>query len=457
MNTLQVQRRPRLTGPIKVFPRADLSLLLVPTTGAWTVVSDTGKEVALLCDGQHSLAEIAAHLGSRYGIDQARAIADVAAYFDQLTECGLLADHAHTEFTTAPPPYQREVAIHLTARCNLQCPHCYARAGPGREEALPAEVVLEALEVLGERVSSFVFSGGEPLLYPRWREVLGHACELSPTKLVTNGMLMTPEDVAWLVERDISVQISLDGATAKVHDWLRGPQAFERVHNAVAMLQEAGHGQRVVLGCTLNRHNLEEACALLDLAVEWGVASVHFMPVNRHGRAAENWEALAVTPEQYAEVYRRLSARRRELRGVLMVTGCVGDYVERSLPQDGRPRCPVADNLMVECNGDLYPCIMLTGESFYLGRLGEVDLTEIYASETRVQAVQQCHARVETIPECAECDWRALCQGACPGAVLWQTGRLDATDGLCELRRELYLQARFEGTAEALDYHSRDI
>jgi Fe-coproporphyrin III synthase len=443
MQSSHPQARPRPANPVKVFQRGDLALLLVPATGAWTVTTDTGRQIALLCDGERSVADIAAALSARYGITPSRALADTEAYLSQLAEAAVLAD-TPPDPPSQPAYYRGEVAFNITARCNLQCRHCYARSGPDRSETLPLQLVVQTMQALEHRAGYFVFSGGEPLLYPHWRELLTSARRLATTKIVTNATLLTQDDAAWLAEHDISVQISLDGATPDTHDWLRAPGSFAQVKEAVGMLGDAGHLENVLLGYTLTKRNLEETLSFLDLAIEWGVRSVYFMPVNRHGRAADNWEELGLTMEQYEDIYRQLSARRRELRGTLNIAGCVGDYVERSLTTGGPPRCPVGDNLLVEFDGDMYPCILLTGSDYYLGRLGEVDSTATFSSETRRHAVELCRRRLETVPECAECDWRALCQGACPGTVLWRTGTLQAIDGLCELRRELYLNTIFD-------------
>lgn len=430
--------RPRLRPSARVFRRDRQALLLIPETGDWSIVSPVGAEVAGLCDGRRTVAEIARDLCDRYGIGMDQATQDVRAYRHQLGEGGFLVGVEPPPARPAPADVRGEMAFHLTSRCNLDCLHCYAEAGPSRAEELPRGDVLEALAALRRHASHFVFSGGEPLLYGAWREVIGAASRLAPTKLITNGTLLTEADAAWLAERRIRVQVSVDGATPEAHDRLRGTGSFEAALRAVRALAAAGHGPSTTLGCVLHRGNVSEVMALLDLARDLGVGAMHFMPVNRHGRAALHWQALSPETGALLEAYRRLSAARLQLRGTLAITGCIGDFVERSLRPDTGPRCPVGRNLMIESTGALYPCILLTTSEHRLGRLGETDLGALWSSPVLRAAARSCHERHVTVAECAACDWRALCRGACPGAVLWQTGHLAATDGLCDLRRELY-------------------
>lgn len=445
----RAEARPRLRPSARLRRRDGQALLLIPETGDWSIVSPVGAEVAGLCDGRRTVAQIARDLCDRYGIGPDRATRDLLAYLDQLGRGGFLLGVERPPVRDAPTDARGEMAFHLTSRCNLDCLHCYAEAGGRRTEELPREDVLEALEALRERASHLVFSGGEPLLYGAWREVIGAASYLAPTKLITNGTLLTDADAGWLAERRIRVQVSVDGATPEAHDRLRGTGAFEAASRAVRALVAAGHGPSTTLGCVLHRGNVSEVMALVNLARDLGVGGLHFMPVNRHGRAALHWPALSPETGALLEAYRRLSAARLELRGTLAITGCVGDFVERSLRADAGPRCPVGRNLMIESNGALYPCILLTAPEYRLGRLGETDPGALWSSPVLQAAARGCHERHATVAECADCDWRALCRGACPGAVLWQRGHLAATDGLCDLRRELYPDTIFALAGDA--------
>jgi radical SAM protein with 4Fe4S-binding SPASM domain len=417
------------------------------------VVTETGLEIAQWCDGHQTPAEIAARLADTYGLPAEVAEADTAAYLEHLAASGLLEGYSPARSAGSDIPRVGEVAIHLTNRCNLDCRHCYAQAGPTCAQELSPAQVRELLDRVRGQARSIVFSGGEPLMYEAWREVTDYACGIAPTKLVTNGTLFTAEDCDWLIKRQVALQISADGATAETHDWLRGAGSFAAMAETVRRLVEAGYGYEVSLTCTLSRRNYAEAEQLAALAAEWGVSGVHFVLVNRHGRAAANWAELELPLADYIGVCRRLSALRFSYGDTPRLSGCVGDFVERSLFQDHAPSCPVGQNLMVEASGEFLPCILLTTPEFRLGRLGETDPLGTFSSNERRQALEICQSRLAPEGICGECDWRKLCQGACPGAVLWQRGTLQGLDGLCDLRRELYIQTAFAKAAESLGQH----
>ena len=51
--------------------------------------------------------------------------------------------------------------------------------------------------------------------------------------------------------------------------------------------------------------------------------------------------------------------------------------------------------------------------------------------------------RRDEIEDCRACAWRHFCQGNCAGSVLLARGDWHATDGLCDLRRELFRELVF--------------
>ena len=55
------------------------------------LLNDTGAEILKLCNGQHTVAEIAAELGARYNAD---VTADVAEYLSNLADRELVRDGA---------------------------------------------------------------------------------------------------------------------------------------------------------------------------------------------------------------------------------------------------------------------------------------------------------------------------------------------------------------------------
>lgn len=158
----------------------------------------------------------------------------------------------------------------LTAACNLRCRHCYLRPSGG-EELSTAEAcrVLDQLADAG--VLYLVLTGGEILARPDFFALAGRARELGfALRLLTNGTLVdgaAADRIAAL--RPLSVEISLYGAGAGVHDRVTGaPGSFAAALDAMRAL--AGRGLAVQAKYPLMKDNAAQFAAARDLAVAAG-------------------------------------------------------------------------------------------------------------------------------------------------------------------------------------------
>ncbi|TFH41775.1 MAG: radical SAM protein, partial [Lysobacterales bacterium] len=172
--------------------------------------------------------------------------------------------------------------FYLTEGCNLACRHCWLapKFDPEgtREPMLPVELfeaaIREARPLGLDRVK---LTGGEPLLHPRFLELLAivRREELGLT-LETNGMLCTPEiaaEIAGFPQR--SVSISIDGVDAATHEWVRGVAgSFEMAKQAVRNLVAADTPPQIIM--TLMRRNVDQVEAMIDMAKDLGASSLKF-------------------------------------------------------------------------------------------------------------------------------------------------------------------------------------
>jgi len=105
----------------------------------------------------------------------------------------------------------------LTNLCNLSCPFCY-QDRKRRPDALAAE---DWIRFAGEipDYARVTLTGGEPLLFPRFREVFRHVSERFDCNLLTNGLLLDEDLIEELLSsprfRVLSVSIDDIGNTAR--------------------------------------------------------------------------------------------------------------------------------------------------------------------------------------------------------------------------------------------------
>jgi MoaA/NifB/PqqE/SkfB family radical SAM enzyme len=131
-----------------------------------------------------------------------------------------------------------DLSVEITNACNRDCIHCLRDKQEPREH-LPLDIFKEILDhAKNYGITQISLTGGEPTLHPFWPELL---IALSERKLkfnfVSNGSLFREKALPALsvpiVKRHLeSVCLSLDGASEKSHDTLRGNNSFAEVVDA---------------------------------------------------------------------------------------------------------------------------------------------------------------------------------------------------------------------------------
>ncbi|MGI5380572.1 radical SAM protein [Streptomyces sp. CA-251387] len=164
----------------------------------------------------------------------------------------------------------QEVNWDLTYACPLRCTHCYSESGrrPTRQlSRTDREKVADALIALGPRAVQF--SGGEPLLVKDVHMLARRFRDAGiDVGLFTSGWLLARELLDDILGAFFRVHVSLDGATAAVHDRIRGRTgSFDRAVHALGLLDEAARRSEGApvpfsIDCTLVRSNFDDMEAL---------------------------------------------------------------------------------------------------------------------------------------------------------------------------------------------------
>jgi SynChlorMet cassette radical SAM/SPASM protein ScmF len=141
-------------------------------------------------------------------------------------------------------------------------------------------------------------TGGEPLLHPQIKEILELILAQNLSLSVeTNGLLCTPELAGEMATcKKPFVAVSLDGADAETHEWIRGVDGcFEAALNGIRNLVKAGFRPQLMM--TIMRRNKEQIEPLVRLAESIGVGSIKFnilQPIARGERMNKAGESLPI-------------------------------------------------------------------------------------------------------------------------------------------------------------------
>lgn len=342
-------------------------------------------------------------------------------------------------FGDVPP--LRSFYLYLTSGCNLCCRHCWVAPSfsprePDPDECLDVDLLRRAVaegKELGLR--SAKLTGGEPLLHPRFVEIVDLlSAEGLEITMETNGTLLEAGLARYLREhtRLTWISLSLDGATAEVHDAFRGVEgSFEAALRGLEALVSAGYRPQVIM-CP-HRGNLHQVEAVVDLAVRMGAGSVKFNPVSRSGRGIamhERGEALDVAEVLELAHFIRGPLQRRSPIPLTLGTPpalyTAGELLGRS---DGL--CQIRHILGILGSGELALCgIGRTVPELCFGNLWEVGVAEVWREHPVLQELRRELAG--PFPDlCGRCLHAGHCLTYCPAQNFLDVGRLIAPSSLC--------------------------
>lgn len=201
-------------------------------------------------------------------------------------------------------PETTRLWVYTNFDCNLACSYCLTSSSPSAQRrALPPRAFERLVdEAVDAGIAELFLTGGEPFLLPDIFERLRYAASRLPTTVLTNGMLLKGRRLARLRELanlPITLQVSLDGHTADVHDSYRGAGSWAATVRAISDLQAAGFA--IAIGATETAANAPFTQELRVFARHLGVPDERFFlrPLTKRGFSTEGLDLRAedVAPE----------------------------------------------------------------------------------------------------------------------------------------------------------------
>ncbi len=358
-----------------------------------------------------------------------------------------LAEYGPVKPFTSYSPFL--VVWNYTKACNLKCKHCYEHAHIKAPDELTTKERMELIDDMGRMGVTYVaMSGGEPLIDPDFFEAAGRLKKNEIAfSIATNGTLLTPEKARKLKEFDCRyVQISLDGATAKTHDWLRGNGMFDRaiqgIKNAVK------EGLCVGIATTITSRNYDEAPRIIDLTEKLGAKIwmyYNFIPTGRGKDIAD----LDITPMKRENLLKLLSRETKKRKDRLSLLTTAPQYSRvslqcgagGSLSHFDRFSADASESIQflaefvggcgcarlyfaLEPNGDIEPCVFLP---IKIGNIRKESLQEVWKNN---EVLKKIRDRKSFWGFCGECKERNIC-GGCRARAYGYYGDVQGPDTGC--------------------------
>jgi len=337
------------------------------------------------------------------------------------------------------------IAWEITRRCNLKCVHC--RSSSGLEaKGHPDFPLAEAKRVLDD-IASYakpvvVLSGGEPLLRPDVFEIATYGTSLGLRMcLATNGTLVTQEICGKIKAAGIKmVSLSLDGASAEVHDDFRcQPGAFAGTLNAARLFKE--NGISFLINSSFTKRNQDEIPKIYQLAKEIGATAWYMFMIVPTGRGEDIMDEL-IAPEDYEKLLVWHYDMEKGEKDILVRPTCAPNYYRVVLQQakeqgddyqrrtlqfstGGSKGCLAGQLIsLIDVDGNVLPCSYFPMAA---GNIREKSFKEIWEKSELFQDLRNFKAYKG---RCGTCEYVNVC-GGCRARAYAVTGDYMAEEPYC--------------------------
>jgi len=349
------------------------------------------------------------------------------------------------------------VYFNLTERCNLNCDYCYIPERMRRSgEDMPLKQAIRSLRLLKSYFKAtlpkgvrpkIIFHGAEPLLSKDLIiTVIKEFGKDFNFGIQTNATLLDKDTIKFFTSRNISIGISLDGATAKIADKTRSSWSkegsYRRVSKAIKDLK--GYDSWSVI-CTITDKNFHGLNELVDFFHQHKVPTCLLnilrctMPKSRSIKPDDLPAAkyFIAALERTYQLYKKTGRK-------LVVANFANILISILAPTARRLMCDISpcgggrSFFALSPNGDVFPCSEFIGLSTFAGgNLFQDKIKDILKSK---QFSLVTGRRVEDIEPCRRCAIRHFCGSPCPAEAYEMNGGMSQRGAFCEFYEE---QVRF--------------
>jgi MoaA/NifB/PqqE/SkfB family radical SAM enzyme len=268
----------------------------------------------------------------------------------------------------------RTVAIDVTSKCNMSCPHCYADTFMNKD-MVELSVLKGAIDELHEMGAfHYVLQGGEAIIDTERLDFIVNSCrpDESYINVVSNGWDMSVENIEHLKQIGVDkISFSLDSGIKEEHDASRKEGSYSKIMKAIDDVLRVGLFTSISTVITRDGTNSDGFKQIIkyaenkDIRIDIQIA----MPVGKWDGETSNLagiEDIKTIKEMQSSLGKLNNGQNKIHRDLYCADG---DY------------CPAATSFMaLTATGEILTCNFL---QFSLGNIRDVS---IKSARDRIQA-----------------------------------------------------------------------
>lgn len=340
----------------------------------------------------------------------------------------------------------RTMYVELTSACNLRCRYCYNKSGE-KADFLDYKPIINFLNNVkpfwsGAKREVFL-SGGEPLLYDRYFDVIVETKKLGyDVYLVTNGCSLTYDIMQEISPYIKGVQISLDGCSPEIHDYFRGEGSFLKTIKNIQSFDDEML-KKIRTRISIGKKNYDNVIKYIEFCKDLGIAGVQFGLIRKQGRGRTHYESMyELSMEDIYNLKFAIDEKKESLAAFGFDVGLFDVEGGNCILTEDHPLI----DMRIDSLGDIYPCHGFYSIEFRMGNIFNDTIEEIFEGAKTCSIFDALCERRKSLSGCQKCMWREnICHGGCPAVAHMLYGDINNLDDKCELRSKFWCNIISQG------------
>ena len=307
----------------------------------------------------------------------------------------------------------KSLYLEITSKCNGKCSYCYNNSSLLGEH-IPYDKIVDIINqaYIVNPKTSFVLSGGEPLLHPNFLDILNFLHDHnSAVTVVTNASLLNNTAINKALQK-CNIQVTIESLNQTEHDSIRGVSSFENIKNLQNNIPNLYNLQRI-LRVNLMKKSIMYIKEFAEFAISNGFNILSLGFLVSQGRGRNSAEIIDYEDDHYIwnEALKEIKDISARYEGELIVErkNCY-PRVDCELTYLKRPSMAVR----IDAKGNVFPCLYFFDPQHSMGNIYDQSLSSILKGDRFLALLNSLFYREKSIASCKQCIWDKQCRKGCP-------------------------------------------
>lgn len=383
--------------------RGGAYLLISSKYRNWLKTSKTGVDILERLNGTYSLQDVAGQIACLYDMPKKKILEDVIAFCNDLEQKGFFAYDEQKQINSYTNFY-----IDIHNACPFTCIYCNKKCRFDNK-TLGVNALRERLKKYDEKIDRAIsiinLTGGEPLMNPDIEKILSYlGTEGYKFSIHTSGYKFTQKIAEIVKKYEGIVYLSIDSPQEKINNKIRGINAYNIAVNAAKIMESLQIPFYIT--CTPVKGYFQELIDLMEFSYELGAVGLKInQPIKMNANGEKIDLHFEYTLNDFFELendlFKQFSIinswrnnnvkKQRKFVFIPARFNCVNSvYLIRNKIDCGA----TYTDIMIDINGNRYPCYMLQIPQFSNFQKSEIEKTWQYKT-------------------CQSCQYWIFCLGGC--------------------------------------------